>query len=175
MYFTGTPKRLAISPAMSGATPTGSPASVLPVTSRKFDRLMPARSTPLGANSALTCCDMGTSSCLAGADCDEAGCGHRPTRPMAIAAFRASTASPRQHRSRHSSRSGRGNARHDLGRGCGIALANVATGFQGTIDRYGTGYLVRGARAHAAGNHDQLSAGPTAWGTYCRARHPIGQ
>src|SRR5262245_53618059 len=84
MYVTGTPKRLAISPARSGATPTGSPASVLPVTSKKFDRLMPARRTPVGANSALTCCDIGASSCLAGADCDKAACGSSMTRLAAM-------------------------------------------------------------------------------------------
>src|SRR5215468_7358553 len=53
-YFTGTPRRVAISRAMSGATPSGSPAALLPVTSRKFDRLMPARRTPVGASSDAT-------------------------------------------------------------------------------------------------------------------------
>src|SRR5487761_1681906 len=37
---------------MSGATPCGSPAAVLPVTRRKLLILIPARSTPLGASSA---------------------------------------------------------------------------------------------------------------------------
>src|SRR5215475_12196741 len=50
-YFIGTPRRDAISPARSGATPWGSPVALLPVTSRKFERLMPARSTPVGASS----------------------------------------------------------------------------------------------------------------------------
>src|SRR5215472_17297408 len=50
-YFIGTPRREAISPARSGATPWGSPVALLPVTSKKFERLMPARSTPVGASS----------------------------------------------------------------------------------------------------------------------------
>src|SRR5215475_10558176 len=50
-YFIGTPRRDAISPARSGATPWGSPVALLPVTSKKFERLMPARSTPVGASS----------------------------------------------------------------------------------------------------------------------------
>src|SRR5262245_8035787 len=99
MYFTGTPKRLATSPAMSGATPTGSPASVLPVTSKKFDRLMPARRTPVGANSALTCCDMGASSCLTGADCDKAACGSSMTSVAAKRKIHFSTIRPRHLRS----------------------------------------------------------------------------
>src|SRR6185437_12159314 len=54
----GTPSDSAIAAAMSGATPTGSPASVRPVTSRKFERLMPARRTPVGASSARALSDM---------------------------------------------------------------------------------------------------------------------
>src|SRR6516164_1299006 len=50
-YFIGTPRRDAISLARSGATPWGSPVALLPVTSKKFERLMPARSTPVGASS----------------------------------------------------------------------------------------------------------------------------
>src|SRR5262249_43046455 len=50
-YFIGTPRRDAISPARSGATPWGSPVALLPVTSKKFERLMPARSTPVGESS----------------------------------------------------------------------------------------------------------------------------
>src|SRR5207245_6564519 len=37
----------------SGATPSGSPLVLLPVTSRKFAMLMPARSAPVGASSDL--------------------------------------------------------------------------------------------------------------------------
>jgi hypothetical protein len=47
-----TPSRRAISAAMSGETPCGSPEAVLPVTSRKLLILMPARRTPVGASSA---------------------------------------------------------------------------------------------------------------------------
>src|SRR6185437_10144358 len=54
----GTPSDSAIAPAMSGATPTGSPDAVRPVTSRKFERLMPARRTPVGASSARALSDM---------------------------------------------------------------------------------------------------------------------
>src|ERR1700740_1130893 len=43
---------------MSGATPSGSPAALVPVTSRKFERLMPARRTPVGASSAMISGDM---------------------------------------------------------------------------------------------------------------------
>src|ERR1700716_1947811 len=43
---------------MSGATPTGSDFSLRPVTSRKFERLMPARRTPVGASSARALSDM---------------------------------------------------------------------------------------------------------------------
>src|SRR5262245_48250637 len=50
-YFIGTPRRDAISPARSGATPWGSPVALLPVTSKKFERLMPASSTPGGESS----------------------------------------------------------------------------------------------------------------------------
>src|SRR5215471_8285976 len=50
-HFIGTPRRDAISPARSGATPWGSPVALLPDTSKKFERLMPARSTPVGASS----------------------------------------------------------------------------------------------------------------------------
>jgi hypothetical protein len=39
--------------AMLGDTPAGSPFSARLVTSRKFPILMPARNTPVGANSAL--------------------------------------------------------------------------------------------------------------------------
>ena len=48
-YFTGTPSAAAIAAAMSGATPAGSPAALRPVTSRKLERLIPARRTPVGA------------------------------------------------------------------------------------------------------------------------------
>src|SRR5690606_20066971 len=53
-----TPSRSAISCAMSGATPTGSPVPLCPVTSRKLARLMPARSTPFGARSERASCDI---------------------------------------------------------------------------------------------------------------------
>src|SRR4029450_956569 len=43
---------------MSGATPTGSAFSVRPVTSRKLERLMPARRMPVGASSARGLSDM---------------------------------------------------------------------------------------------------------------------
>src|SRR6266851_4750993 len=55
---TGTPSEAAISLAMSGATPTGSDFSLRPVTSRKLERLMPARRTPVGASSARALSDM---------------------------------------------------------------------------------------------------------------------
>src|SRR3546814_4664630 len=57
-YFTGTPSRSAIARAMSGDTPSGSPEALRPVTSRKLPRLMPARSTPVGASSLTTSGDM---------------------------------------------------------------------------------------------------------------------
>src|SRR5438105_2745990 len=58
-YFTETPRRVATSPARSGATPTGSPVEFTFVTSRKFDRLMPARRTPVGARSEMISGDKG--------------------------------------------------------------------------------------------------------------------
>src|ERR1700728_865733 len=58
-YFTGTPSRVATSRARSGATPSGSPAGLFPVTSRKFERLIAARNTPVGASSEITSGDMG--------------------------------------------------------------------------------------------------------------------
>lgn len=45
----GTPSRVASRPQRLGLTPAGSPAGPRELTSRKFDRLMPARSTPVGA------------------------------------------------------------------------------------------------------------------------------
>src|SRR5262245_16346287 len=57
-YLIGTPSESAIALATSGDTPTGSPAGVRPVTSRKLERLMPARRTPVGASSARTLSDM---------------------------------------------------------------------------------------------------------------------
>src|SRR5688572_1054798 len=50
---------------MSGDTPDGSPDGVLPVTSRKFPMLIAARSTPVGASSAMTC-DEGVAGMTAG-------------------------------------------------------------------------------------------------------------
>jgi len=41
--FYETPRRIATSPARSGATPSGSPTELTFVTSRKFDKLIPAR------------------------------------------------------------------------------------------------------------------------------------
>src|SRR5882757_7790651 len=58
MSQTFLPAWSAISLAMSGATPTGSAFSLRPVTSRKFERLMPARRTPVGASSARALSDM---------------------------------------------------------------------------------------------------------------------
>src|SRR5205823_5354642 len=55
MYLTGTPSRAAIAAAMSADTPEGSPDGVLPVTRRKFPMLIAARSTPVGASSAIIC------------------------------------------------------------------------------------------------------------------------
>src|SRR6476659_11281496 len=49
-YFTETAHT---SPARSGATPSGSPVEFPLVTNRKFDRLMPARRTPVGARSEI--------------------------------------------------------------------------------------------------------------------------
>jgi hypothetical protein len=63
-YTTGTPTRCAISCAMAGATPAGSPVGLEPLTSKKLDRLIPARRTAVGASSAMTSCstfdDIGT-------------------------------------------------------------------------------------------------------------------
>ena len=56
-YRTATPRRSASARAMSGATPTGSPASVRPVTSRKLLRLIPARRNPSGARSGTCAVD----------------------------------------------------------------------------------------------------------------------
>src|SRR5260370_26206140 len=58
-YFTGTPSAAAIAAAMSGATPSGSPAALRPVTSRELERLIPARRTPVGQSSARALSDMG--------------------------------------------------------------------------------------------------------------------
>src|SRR6267378_3456630 len=44
---------------MSGATPSGSPAALRLVTSRKLERLIPARRTPVGQSSARALSDMG--------------------------------------------------------------------------------------------------------------------
>ena len=56
----GTLMRLASDAAMSGATPTGSPFGPRDETSRKLDKLMPARRMPVGASAArsaaLTMC-----------------------------------------------------------------------------------------------------------------------
>src|ERR1700712_2793025 len=49
-YCTGTPSRSAMARAMLGETPSGSPEALRPVTSRKLDILMAARSTPCGAS-----------------------------------------------------------------------------------------------------------------------------
>src|SRR5258708_35785149 len=57
-YFTGTPSAAAIAVAMSGETPSGSPLALRPVTSRKLERLTPARRTPVGASSARALSDM---------------------------------------------------------------------------------------------------------------------
>ena len=57
---TGYRRAVAIARAMSGATPSGSPDGLLPVTSRKLLRLMPARRTPVGASSALAWEDAGS-------------------------------------------------------------------------------------------------------------------
>src|SRR5262249_52641425 len=51
MSWSAPPTTAAFSPAISGAMPCGSPFGARPVTSRKFDKLMPARSTPFGASS----------------------------------------------------------------------------------------------------------------------------
>src|SRR5215813_14475598 len=56
MYLTGTPRRDAISRAMSGATPSGSPDGARPVTRRKLPILIAARRTPVGASSDKACC-----------------------------------------------------------------------------------------------------------------------
>src|SRR4029077_12010450 len=58
-YFTETPRHIATSPARSAATPPGSPVEFTFVTNRKFDRLMPARRTPVGASSEMTSGDKG--------------------------------------------------------------------------------------------------------------------
>src|SRR6185312_456425 len=52
-YCTGTPSLSAMACAMSGDTPSGSPLAARPVTSRKLERLIPARRTPVGASSAF--------------------------------------------------------------------------------------------------------------------------
>ena len=52
-YCTGTSSRFATSCARSGATPAGAPVESIFVTSRKLDRLMPARRTPVGARSEM--------------------------------------------------------------------------------------------------------------------------
>src|SRR6478752_2191808 len=62
-YFTKTPRRIATSRARSAATPSGSPVEFTFVTSRKFDRLMPARRTPVGARSEMTSGDKGHALC----------------------------------------------------------------------------------------------------------------
>src|SRR6185503_254235 len=62
-YFTETPRRIATSRARSAATPSGSPVEFTFVTSRKFDRLMPARRTPVGARSDMTSGDKGHALC----------------------------------------------------------------------------------------------------------------
>jgi hypothetical protein len=66
---------------MSGATPTGSPAALFPVTSRKFDRLMPARRMPVGASSDLTSGD------LRGAPGDEKMTAHHTLKEACTATF----------------------------------------------------------------------------------------
>src|SRR6185503_6141082 len=52
-YCPGTPSLSAIACAMSGDTPSGLPLAARPVTSRKLERLIPARRTPVGASSAF--------------------------------------------------------------------------------------------------------------------------
>src|SRR5471032_2482612 len=52
-YDTGTPSLAAIACAMSGDTLSGLPLAARPVTSRKLERLIPARRTPVGASSAF--------------------------------------------------------------------------------------------------------------------------
>src|SRR3954469_21527278 len=55
--LTVAPRRRASSPAMSGETPLGAPSASRPVTSRKLLRLMPARSSPVGARAATAAGD----------------------------------------------------------------------------------------------------------------------